>query len=112
NAEWTCSRCLMTARFMPGAARVGLPTGWADDDGALYCIACRRDRAAEAAMNLTPVGTSLGDRRRAGLLGRIEFEVERDPNRADTRIARACESSVAAVKRVRERMGAYPTSPS
>src|SRR5262249_62160255 len=112
NAEWTCTRCLMTASWMPGAQQQGMPSGWVEHEGSIFCTYCRRERAAEAAMAVAPDGATLDDRRELGVLGRIEFEIDRDPNRADTRIARACASSVAAVKRVRERMGAYPTSPS
>jgi hypothetical protein len=43
---------------------------------------------------------------------RIEVEVKRDPNRADTRIARAAHAPLAVVRLVRERLGLYPTSPS
>jgi hypothetical protein len=43
---------------------------------------------------------------------RIEEEVKRDPNRADTRIARAAHASVDLVRAVRERLGLYPTRPS
>jgi hypothetical protein len=43
---------------------------------------------------------------------RIEQEVKRDPNRADTAIARAAESTADAVRVVRERLGLYPTAPS
>ena len=47
-----------------------------------------------------------------GAAARIENEVSRDPNRADTKIARAADCSAAAVRRVRERLGIYPTGPS
>jgi hypothetical protein len=43
---------------------------------------------------------------------RIEREVKKDPNRADTAIARAAEASVVLVRGVRERLGLYPTRPS
>lgn len=43
---------------------------------------------------------------------RIESEVNRNPDQGDTRIARACRASLDSVRRVRERMGAYPTRPS
>jgi hypothetical protein len=43
---------------------------------------------------------------------RIEREVKRDPNRADTAIARAAKASVLLVRGVRERLGLYPTAPS
>ncbi len=42
---------------------------------------------------------------------RIENEVSRDPNRADTKIARAANASAAAVRQVRDRLGMYPTGP-
>jgi hypothetical protein len=40
---------------------------------------------------------------------RIEAEVKRDPHRADTKIARAARVPVTAVRKVRERLGLYPT---
>jgi hypothetical protein len=43
---------------------------------------------------------------------RIEREVRKDPNRADTAIARAAKASVLLVRGVRERLGLYPTRPS
>jgi hypothetical protein len=43
---------------------------------------------------------------------RIEREVKKDPNRADTAIARAAQTSFLLVRRVRERLGLYPTRPS
>jgi hypothetical protein len=43
---------------------------------------------------------------------RIEREVRKDPNRADTAIARAAHASFLLVQRVRERLGLYPTRPS
>ena len=43
--------------------------------------------------------------------GRVESELLRAANRGDTRVARACGTSVALVRRVRERLGAYPTVP-
>jgi hypothetical protein len=43
---------------------------------------------------------------------RIAREVRKDPNRADTAIARAAQASFLLVRRVRERLGLYPTRPS
>jgi hypothetical protein len=42
---------------------------------------------------------------------RIELELTRDPDRCDTRIARACSTNVVVVRQVRERLGAFPTRP-
>jgi hypothetical protein len=43
---------------------------------------------------------------------RVEREVKKDPNRADTAIARAADASFLLVQAVRERLGLYPTRPS
>jgi hypothetical protein len=48
---------------------------------------------------------------RARTEGRIEFELNRDSSRCDTRIARACSANVLVVRAVRQRLGAYPTGP-
>jgi hypothetical protein len=48
---------------------------------------------------------------RADAEGRVEFELNRSPDRCDTRIARACGTNVIVVRQVRERLGAYPTRP-
>jgi hypothetical protein len=42
---------------------------------------------------------------------RIELELSRDPDRCDTRIARALSTNVIVVRQVRERLGAFPTRP-
>ena len=41
----------------------------------------------------------------------MEYELRRAANRGDTRVARACGTNAALVRRVRERLGAYPTAP-
>jgi hypothetical protein len=43
--------------------------------------------------------------------GRVELELSHDPDRCDTRVARACGTNVVVVREVRERLGAYPTRP-
>jgi hypothetical protein len=42
---------------------------------------------------------------------RIEAELRRDPNRADTKVARASRAPVTSVRAVRERLGLYFTRP-
>jgi hypothetical protein len=103
TTEWTCGRCEVTVRFMPDAERVGLPTHWVEQDGEAYCLACRRaiavDEAIEAAGEAS--GESLAKLRTAAL---VEFEIKRDPDRANGEIARACRSSVPAVVKARQRL--------
>ena len=48
---------------------------------------------------------------RAEIEGRVELELNRSPDRCDTRIARACGADLILVRQVRERLGAYPTRP-
>ncbi len=45
------------------------------------------------------------------VVGLVELELNRAPDRCDTRIARACGTNVMVVRQVRERLGAYPTRP-
>ena len=54
---------------------------------------------------------SPADRVRAVAEGRVEFELDRDPDRCDTRVARLCGTNVFVVRAVRERLGVYPTRP-
>ena len=97
---------------MPGVAEPSeLPANWERIDGLSYCLGCLRKVAGEARSAALSGEESRLDRRRANAQGRIEFELLRAPDRADTRIARACGTSVSAVKGVRQRLSAYPTRP-
>jgi hypothetical protein len=102
----------MTARFMPGVLDLfELPPNWDEVNGIAYCLSCRREMAGEAkAATLLDEDPGL-DPPRARAEGRIEFELGRDPDRCDTRIARACGANVLVVRQVRERLGAYPIRP-
>jgi hypothetical protein len=114
-ATWTCARCTVTASWTPSTKDHRLPSGWIEQqDGVAYCLSCRRELASEAGIAAAEAngnGTE-ANRHQAGTAARIEFEVERDPNRADTKIARAASSSVPAVRKVRDKLGLYPTGPS
>jgi hypothetical protein len=97
---------------MPGAAKLsGLPPNWDALNGITYCLSCLRKLAGEAKAEALPEEGSSADRVRANSEGRIEFELGRDPDRCDTRIARASRTSVILVRQVRERLGVYPTRP-
>jgi hypothetical protein len=102
----------MTVRFMPGALDVsGMPTSWDEVNGIAYCLSCRQKMAGEAKAATVRVEQEGVDLIRADAEGRVEFELNRSPDRCDTRIARACGTNVIVVRQVRERLGAYPTRP-
>ena len=102
-AEWTCGSWERPVRFMPDAENVGLPAHWTEEKGEVYCLACRRALAVEEAIEAADdaAGESLAKLRTAAL---VEFEIKRDPDRANGEIARACRSSVPAVVKARQRL--------
>jgi hypothetical protein len=110
--EWICARCGVTTRFMEGAEVPSLPPNWSRVSEVTYCLACRRELAGEEGAATIPEDGPADDRRRADAEGRIAFEIRRAPDQGDTRVARACRTSVNAVRQVRERLGLYPTRPS
>ena len=103
-SRWTCDRCEMSASLQSGE-QTELPNGWISSDEGRYCLICRRERAAEAALEQAPADSShkaRADLRRDAILG---FEVSRDPARPNAQIAQACRSSVSAVASIRSRLG-------
>jgi hypothetical protein len=97
---------------MPGVADLSeLPAEWEQLNGIAYCLSCRRELAGEARAAALSDGESPAERLRADAEGRIEFELNRDPDRCDTRVARATGANVLLVRQVRERLSAYPTRP-
>jgi hypothetical protein len=112
GSDWTCARCGVTARFVPGALKFSeMPTSWDEVNGIAYCLSCRRKMAGEEKAAALAEEESMADLVRADAEGRVEFELHRTPDRCDTRIARACGTNVIVVRQVRERLGAYPTRP-
>jgi hypothetical protein len=102
---WTCARCQVTVSFSPEVERPRLPTTWVREDGELYCLSCRREMAGEA--GLVGVDEDIPSVRRQQIRSqaRVEFEIKRDPERADNRIAKACGTSTVAVRKARGRLG-------
>ena len=106
NDAWTCNRCEVTVRFMPDAERPSkLPASWIKDSGKLYCLACQRERAAEAVVGGLPSDAPVNEKLKLSSFARIEFELKRDPNLPDSKIAKACRTSMAAVRKGREQLG-------
>ncbi len=101
--KWTCRDCGVSVSRLDGG-RAPLPESWAECAEGELCLACRRQRAAEAALDAAPADSTRDARfslRRAGL---IEFEVRRAPERPDSAIAKACQTSSAAVAAARQRL--------
>jgi hypothetical protein len=102
---WTCARCEMTVSFAPKVRHPRVPTTWAREDGRLYCLSCRRDLAAEAGLEGIHEDTPGERRPQIRSQARIEFEINRDPERSDSQIAKACRTSAMAVRKARARLG-------
>lgn len=100
--KWTCDQCGVTVS-RAGGEKVGLPDSWTSSKEGTFCLLCRRDRAAQAALDAAPEGT-LEDRAKLRRAALVEFEVRRRPNHGNGEIAKACRSSVAAVVAARKRL--------
>jgi hypothetical protein len=108
SAKWTCDGCGVSVSRIDGE-RSALPATWVASAAGCFCLRCRRDRAAEAALDSAAPDAPVDMRAKLRRAALIEFEVRRAPDRADRRIAEACRSSAAAVAKVRERLQ-LPTS--
>jgi hypothetical protein len=100
--KWGCDGCGVTVSHVDGAP-MPLPDAWVSSTEGRFCLICRRERAAEAALGSAPDRpiAARAKLRRAAL---IEFEVRRTPDHADGTIARACRTSVVAVAQARRRL--------
>ncbi|MEX2108227.1 MAG: hypothetical protein WD827_04995 [Solirubrobacterales bacterium] len=88
---------------------VPFPDTWASSADGQFCLVCRRERAAKAALESAP-DCSLAARAQLRRAALIEFEVRRTPDHSDGMIAKACHSSVSAVAKARTRLR-LPTPP-
>lgn len=102
---YVCDGCMVTVRWTSDAEQAGLPATWAKGKEGTFCLLCRRERAADAALESAPEATR-EDRAKLRAAAVIEFEVKRAPDRPNGEIAKACRASVAAVVRARERLAA------
>jgi hypothetical protein len=101
--KWTCDECGVTVS-LAGGEKVELPASWDNSKDGTYCLLCRRERAAQAALEAAPAGSGLEDRAKLRRAALVEFEVRRRPNHGNGEIAKACRSSVAAVVAARKRL--------
>ena len=102
-AKWTCDGCGVAVSRIDGG-RTALPDNWASSAAGRFCLLCRRDRAADAALDSAPSDSPVDVRAKLRRAALIEFEVRRTPDLADSKIAKACRSSAPAVAKARERL--------
>ncbi len=107
---WTCDRCEMTITFMPDAQDPQMPASWSKERGKLYCLSCRRERAAEAGVAHLSADAPAQERQQLSSRARLVFELTRDPTRPDNHIAKACRTSTPAVRKARGELGLKPAS--
>jgi hypothetical protein len=103
SKKWTCNGCGVTAGRIDNQA-IALPDNWIHSAEGHFCLICRRQRAADAALEAAPSDSPVEARAKLRRAALIEFEVSRTPDHADGVIARACRTSVSAVTRARRRL--------
>lgn len=101
--KWTCDSCGMSVSRIDGE-RAALPDTWASSSEGRFCLVCRRERAAAAALEAAPSDSTIDVRARLRRAAVIEFEVRRTPDHTDGAIAKACRTSAAAVAEARRRL--------
>jgi hypothetical protein len=101
--KWTCGGCGVSTSRIDGE-QAPLPDSWASSIEGDFCLSCRRQRAADAALEAAPGDSARDVRAKLRRAGLIEFEVQRTPERTDGSIAKACRSSAAAVAAARRRL--------
>jgi len=101
--KWTCDECGVTVS-RAGGEKVELPESWTNTEEGTFCLLCRRERAAKAALASAPKSCGLEDRAKLRRAALVEFEIRRRPNHGNGEIAKACRSSVAAVVAARKRL--------
>lgn len=101
--KWTCAECGVTVS-RAGGELVSMPESWARAKEGTFCLLCRRERAARAALDSAPADCGLEERAKLRRAALIEFEVKRRPSHGNGEIAKTCRSSVAAVAAARKRL--------
>ena len=102
--RWTCHRCGVAVGRIDGRP-VPMPKTWETCSEGEFCLSCRRQRAAEAALAGVPLGTDPEHQAKVRRRGLIEFEVRRTPDVPNRVIARACRTSAATVAATRRSLG-------
>jgi hypothetical protein len=108
--KWTCNGCGVSASRSDEEA-VPIPANWDSCAEGNFCLGCRRRRVAEAAVDSAPEDCNRDNRAKLRRAALLEFEVQRDPDRTNGSIAKACRSSIPAVAAARQRLGAPAPPP-
>jgi hypothetical protein len=108
--KWTCDGCGVSVGQIDGTP-IRLPSTWMSSAEGRFCLICRRERAAEAALDAAPSDSPVSARAKLRRAALIEFEVSRTPDHPDGVIARACSTSVSAVSRARRNLRLPDPSP-
>lgn len=103
SKKWICDSCGVSVS-RAGGEKVELPPSWSSSKEGTFCLICRRERAAQAALDSAPEDSGIEDRAKLRRAALIEFEVKRRPSHGNGEIAKACRSSVAAVVAARKRL--------
>jgi hypothetical protein len=101
--RWSCARCGVSVGRIDSEP-TSLPGTWTQMGGEIYCLACSRARAGEAAIDSAPDETSGEDLAKVRRTALIEFEILRAPEAPNRTIARACRTSSVAVANIRSAM--------
>jgi hypothetical protein len=101
--KWTCDQCGVSVGRIDGEP-IPLPNTWTSSAEGRFCLVCRRERAANAALESAPSDSPLEVRARLRRTALIEFEVRRTPDDSDGKIAKACRTSASAVAQARSRL--------
>ena len=107
--KWTCAGCGVSAS-RSDEEPVPIPETWDNCAEGSFCLGCRRRRVGEAAAEAAPEDSNRDDRAKIRRTAVLEFEVQRDPDRTNGSIAKACRASIPAVVAARDRLGA-PAAP-
>jgi predicted Fe-S protein YdhL (DUF1289 family) len=102
--KWTCAACGVSAS-RSDAEEAPLPGAWEVCADGTFCLGCRRQRAAEAAVDSAPDDANRDTRARLRRAAVVEFEVLRTPDRTNGSIAKASRSSITGVVAARKRLG-------
>lgn len=108
--RWTCANCRVEVRWANGHERSGPPSNWIEGRDGLLCLSCRRQLAADTAVEEDGDALSIKDRAKVRSAAIIDFEVRRDPSRSNAEIAHCVHSSVVAIQKARERLGVAASS--
>jgi hypothetical protein len=91
----------MTSTWTNGLEDAAPPHWESEDDGSHYCLACRRERAVDAALDdAGDIGIEARAKLRSAAV--VRFEILRDPERTEGEIAKAARTSIGAVRNARK----------